>query len=206
MIHKFIPGKTAYAKTLLLLHGAGGTEQDFIPIAHLIDADAHILAVRGEVIELGQTRFFKRISPGVFDEKDLLQRTEQLDDFISRSAIRYNFDRERVIAFGYSNGANIAASMLLNAPSSLFGAMLLHPNAIKKGTKAVDLNHTDILITAGSNDDKVPMIQTQALKASLESCGARVSLHWFEKGHRISSDELNKIIEWYQEKFRNHAM
>lgn len=205
MIHKFVPGKNPYVKTLLLLHGTGGTEQDLIPIARLIDPEANLLAVRGEVIENGQTRFFKRLAPGVFDEKDLQTRTEQLDDFISRSAIRYNFDRERVIAFGYSNGANIASSLLFKMPSSLMGAILLHPNLVKKGTKTIDLSRVDVLITAGTNDDMVPMTNTQTLKHSLEESGARVSIHWFDRGHQISSDEINKIIVWYQEKYKKDS-
>ncbi len=202
MIHKFIQGANAYVKTLLLLHGTGGNENDLIDIAKMIDPDAHLLAVRGEEIEQGMTRFFKRLSPGVFDEKNLEMRTKQLNEFVDRAAIQYNFDRNEVIALGYSNGANIAASMLFHLENCLEGALLLHPMVPRRGLELPSMEQVHILITAGTNDNLCPPLITQELKQLLEGAQAKVSLHWFDYGHRLSSQEIQKVILWYDETFK----
>lgn len=201
MIHRFIAGQNAYVKTLLLLHGTGGTENDLIDIARMIDPHANLLAVRGEEIEQGMTRFFKRLSPGVFDEKNLEMRTKQLHAFLDHAAIQYNFDRNQVIALGYSNGANIAASMLFHIEASLQGAILLHPMVPRRGINLPSLKDVKVLMTAGTNDNICPPSITQELKQILEKAEANVSLHWFDFGHRLSSQEIEKVILWYQETY-----
>jgi phospholipase/carboxylesterase len=198
MIHKFIPGKNQRKPTLLLLHGTGGNENDLLPVAQLIDPEANVLSVRGEVIEQGMPRFFRRIAPGVFDEQDLMYRTTQLHEFVDKASKQYEFDRDDVIAVGYSNGANIAASMALHIPQSLKGAVLMHPMLPRKVDVIPDLSHMDILITAGNNDPIVPKISTEDLYQALHTHRADVSVAWFRFGHKISSDEMQVIIKWYQ--------
>jgi phospholipase/carboxylesterase len=198
MIHKFIPGKNPRKPTLLLLHGTGGNENDLLPVAQLIDPEANVLSVRGEVIEQGMPRFFRRIAPGVFDEQDLMYRTTQLHEFVDKASKQYEFDRDDVIAVGYSNGANIAASMALHIPQSLKGAVLMHPMLPRKVDVIPDLSHMDILITAGNNDPIVPKISTEDLYQALHTHRADVSVAWFRFGHKISSDEMQVIIKWYQ--------
>src|SRR5699024_11695027 len=110
-----------------LLHGTGGTEQDLLPLAEKVDPDANVLSVRGNVSENGMPRFFRRLAEGVFDEEDLIFRTKELNDFLDNAAEENNFDRNNIIAIGYSNGANIAASLLFHYQDALRGAMLHHP-------------------------------------------------------------------------------
>jgi phospholipase/carboxylesterase len=197
MIHKFIKGQNPTRPTLLLLHGTGGNENDLLPVGKLIDADANLLAVRGEVIENGMPRFFRRLAPGVFDEQDLMYRTSQLHDFIDQASKTYDFDRGDVIAIGYSNGANIAANMLMQIPYSLRGAILMHPMLPRKEGTIPDLKDIQVLITAGNNDPIVPIQSTQALKKVLDDHRAKVSLTWFKFGHKLSSEEVQFIIKWY---------
>lgn len=198
MIHKFIKGTNPTKPTLLLLHGTGGDENDLIPVGKMIDADANILSVRGEVIENGMPRFFKRLAPGVFDEQDLMYRTSQLHDFIDQASKTYDFDRSDVIAIGYSNGANIAANMLMQIPYSLSGAILMHPMLPRQGGAVPSLKGIQVLITAGNNDPIVPLQSTQALKKVLDDHEASVSLSWFKFGHKLSSEEMQFVIKWYQ--------
>src|SRR5690606_31403766 len=113
--------------TLLLLHGTGGTERDLLPLAERIDPEASVLSVRGNILENGMPRFFRRLAEGVFDEEDLIFRTHELSDFLLQASKDYKFDRDRVVAVGYSNGANIAASMMFHIPDALMGAILHHP-------------------------------------------------------------------------------
>jgi phospholipase/carboxylesterase len=204
MIHKFIKGQQPSHPTLLLLHGTGGDENDLIPVGKMIDPDANILSVRGEVIENGMPRFFKRLSPGVFDEQDLMYRTSQLHDFVDQASKTYDFDRSDVIAIGYSNGANIAANMFMQIPFSLRGGILMHPMLPRKEGVIPELKQTHILITAGNNDPIVPVASTQALKDVLDRNGAKVSLTWFKFGHKLSSEEIQFIINWYQMTLVNH--
>lgn len=198
MIHKFIKGLNPTHPTLLLLHGTGGDENDLIPVGKMVDNDANILSVRGEVIEQGMPRFFKRLAPGVFDEQDLIYRTSQLHDFIDQASKTYDFDRSDVIAIGYSNGANIAANMLMQIPYSLRGAILMHPMLPRKGGVVPSLKGVQVLITAGNNDPIVPLASTQALKKILDENQADVSLSWFKFGHKLSSEEMQFVIKWYQ--------
>jgi len=197
MIHKFLIGKSNKRPTLLLLHGTGGNENDLIPLAQAIDAEANILSVRGEVIEAGMPRFFKRLSPGVFDEQDLIYRTSQLHDFLDKASKQYSFDRQDVIAIGYSNGANIAASMILHIPRTLKGAILLHPMLPRVPDAVPNLSLVDILITAGNPDPIVPLERTNALVDLLKENKANVTVSWFTSGHKISPKEVENVIEWY---------
>jgi phospholipase/carboxylesterase len=204
MIHKFIKGSNPQKPTLLLLHGTGGDENDLLPIGKMIDGEASLLSVRGEVIENGMPRFFRRLAPGVFDEQDLIYRTSQLHDFLDQASKMYDFDRGDVIAIGYSNGANMAANMLLQIPFCLRGAILMHPMLPRKEGTIPELKQTQVLITAGNNDPIVPIQSTQALKKVLDDHGALVSLTWFKSGHKLSSDEVKFIIKWYNQTVVQH--
>ncbi len=106
-------------QTLLLLHGTGGNEEDLLPLSDLIDPEANVLSVRGNVNENGMNRFFRRLAEGVFDEEDLIQRTNELNHFLDEKSKEYGFDRNQIYAVGYSNGANIAGSLLYHFQNSL---------------------------------------------------------------------------------------
>src|SRR5437868_10373853 len=121
-IHEFAPGSSA--RTLLLLHGTGGNERDLIPLGHDLDPNASLLSPRGKVLENGMPRFFRRLAEGIFDLEDLQKRTHELADFVTSAAEHYKIDTQKIVAVGYSNGANIAASMLLLRPEVLSAAIL----------------------------------------------------------------------------------
>ncbi|WP_058306920.1 alpha/beta hydrolase [Gracilibacillus massiliensis] len=200
MKHIFKEGKSLYGPTLLLLHGTGGTEQDLLPLAEIVDPDANILSVRGSVSENGMPRFFKRLAEGVFDEEDLLLRTKELYEFIDEAAEEYGFDRNYVIAVGYSNGANIAGSLLFHYQDVLNGAVLHHPMVPKRGVELPDLSGVKVLITAGHNDPLCTEQESIDLEKILAENGAEVQVHWENNGHQLTRTEVEAAKEWYQNK------
>ena len=121
-IHEFVPGSSS--RTLLLLHGTGGNERDLIPLGRELDPNAALLSPRGKVLENGMPRFFRRLAEGVFDLEDLKYRTNELADFVTAAGQHYGFATDQLVAVGYSNGANIAASMLLLRPEIMHMAIL----------------------------------------------------------------------------------
>lgn len=199
MKHLFREGSDPAAPTLLLLHGTGGTEQDLLPLAGRIDAAASVLSVRGNVLENGMPRFFRRLAEGVFDEEDLLRRTQELHDFVNRASEEYGFDRSRVVAVGYSNGANIAGSLLFHIPDSLHGAVLHHPMVPRRGVALPDLSGVPVFIGAGRNDPICSPRETEELATLLEGANAAVAVHWEDRGHQLTGTEVQAAAEWYRE-------
>ncbi len=199
MKHIFQKGNDASKPTLLLLHGTGGTEQDLLPLAEKIDADANVLSVRGNVSENGMPRYFRRLAEGVFDEEDLIFRTNELNDFLDEAADKYDFDRDNIIAIGYSNGANIAASLMFHYQDALKGAILHHPMVPRRGINLPNLSGKSIFIAAGTNDLICPAQESEDLHAILEKAGAKVVLHWESMGHQLNLGEVNAAEKWYQE-------
>ncbi|HEU5140588.1 MAG TPA: alpha/beta hydrolase [Bacillales bacterium] len=199
MKHIFRKGKND--RTLLLLHGTGGTEEDLLPIAEMIDPEASVLSVRGNVSENGMPRFFRRVAEGVFDEEDLVFRTGELHDYLEEAAAEYGFRRDRLIAVGYSNGANIAASLLFHYQNALAGAALLHPMVPRRGIDLPDLSEVPVLISAGRNDPICPPEETEVLSEILQGAHAGVTLEWQDFGHQLTRPEIEKAADWYQLKF-----
>lgn len=198
MHHLFLKGTNPAKPTLLLLHGTGGNEKDLLPLAEMIDSEASVLTVRGSILENGMPRFFRRLSEGVFDQDDLIFRTHELNDFLDEAAKTYAFDRENVFAIGYSNGANIAASLLFHLPNSLRGAILHHPMVPRRGIALPDLTGTKVFIGAGTNDPICSVDETNELQTLLESAHAETTLHWAHQGHRLTQDEVEAAASWYQ--------
>lgn len=201
MIHIYKKGKDESKPTLLLLHGTGGTEESLLALAAMIDPDTSILSVRGNVLENGMPRFFKRFAEGLLDEDDLRFRTNELNEFLRDAAEKYEFDRDNVVAIGYSNGANIAASQLYFDKTALKGAILHHPMPPFKALKPVDLTDIPVFIGAGTNDPLIPMEETEKLVDLLKEANANVSLHWENLGHQLSQTEVEAAKEWYGEYF-----
>lgn len=201
MEHIFKKGKNPLKPVLLLLHGTGGTEQDLLPIAELIDPEASVLSVRGNVLENGMPRFFRRIAEGIFDEEDLVFRTEELNKFVDKAAVEYDFDRSNVIAIGYSNGANIAASLLFHYENALKGALLHHPMVPRRGIELPNLKDIQIFIAAGKNDPICPMKESEDLAQLLTDAGAATTLQWEVNGHSLSRTEIEAAAKWYQKSF-----
>ncbi|PLR82403.1 alpha/beta hydrolase [Bacillus sp. V33-4] len=202
MKHIFIKGKDKHAPTLLLLHGTGGNEEDLLPLANIVAPQASILGVRGNILENGMPRFFRRLAEGVFDEEDLIFRTIELNEFISDKATEYGFDRNRVVALGYSNGANIAASLLYHDAESLHGAILFHAMVPLRGKELPDLSNISVFIGAGKRDPLIPAAETKELAENLQQAGASVTEHWGEGGHELTREEVNKAKEWFELKYQ----
>lgn len=198
MKHIFKRGTADEAPTLLLLHGTGGNEHDLLPLADMIDSTASVLSVRGNVLERGMPRFFRRLAEGVFDEEDLIFRTDELHSFIDDAAQEYEFDRANVVAVGYSNGANIAASMLFHIPRALRGAVLHHPMVPRRGIQLPNLQGTAVFIGAGRNDPICSPEESYELQELLEGAGAHVTMHWEDGGHQLTATEVRAAAEWYR--------
>jgi phospholipase/carboxylesterase len=200
MKHIFQKGKNS-KPVLLLLHGTGGTENDLIPLAQKIDGEASILSVRGNVLENGMPRFFRRLAEGVFDEEDLVFRTQELHAFLDEAAVKYDFDRNNIVALGYSNGANIAGSLLFHYKHALKGALLLHPMVPRRGIELPDMTNVPVFISAGTNDPICPPEETNDLFKLLQTAKANVHLHWENYGHQLTYAELDAAKAWYTQTF-----
>lgn len=198
MIHIFNKGKDRARPTFLMLHGTGGNELDLLPLAGMIDEQASVLSVRGNVLENGMPRFFRRLAEGVFDEEDLLIRTKELNEFLNGAADKYEFDRNNIIAIGYSNGANIAASLLFHYQNALKGAILHHPMVPRRGIDLPDLTGTNVFIAAGTNDPICSPSESSELQTLLENAKADVVLHWENRGHQLTREEVEAAADWYR--------
>ncbi|WP_173427546.1 alpha/beta hydrolase [Mesobacillus campisalis] len=198
MKHIFEKGKNPSKPTLLLLHGTGGNELDLLPLAGRIDDEASVLSVRGNVLENGMPRFFRRLAEGVFDEEDLIFRTKELNDFLDESARKYDFNRNNIVAIGYSNGANIAASLLFHYQNALKAAILHHPMMPRKGIELPDLTGKSVFIGAGTNDPICSPLESNDLQSMLAKANAKVEIHWENKGHQLTASEVEAAAKWYR--------
>ncbi len=196
-IHEFIPGDSP--RTLLLLHGTGGNERDLIPLGRELDAKAALLSPRGKVLENGMPRFFRRLAEGVFDLEDLKYRTNELADFVTAAAQHYGFPTDRLVAVGYSNGANIAASMLLLRPELLPTATLVRAMVPLHPEKEPNLSSVRVWIGAGDQDPIVPASETKRLAELLRRVGADVTIHFAKAGHGLTNNELEAAGHWVGE-------
>jgi predicted esterase len=183
--------------TFLLLHGTGGNEQDLIPLAYDLDQSAAILSPRGKVLENGITpRFFRRLAEGVFDIEDLKFRTNELADFVIDSSKTYNFDLQHIIAVGYSNGANIASSVLLLRPEILSSAILFRAMVPLVPQTLPNLSDKRIFMSSGLYDPIVSRQEAEKLFGLFKSAGANISLSWQKSGHELTMDEIQNAKEW----------
>lgn len=201
MKHIFEKGAVPEAPTLVLLHGTGGTERDLIPLAKRISPNSSLLGIRGNVSENGMPRFFRRLAEGVFDEEDLVFRTQELYDFLNQAADQYGIDRGGFVAVGYSNGANIAGSLLFHYPDAFKGAILHHPMVPLRGIALPDLSGVPVFIGAGVNDPICTTSETEELQKLLGRVGADVSVHWEKYGHQLTATEADAAAKWFQEHF-----
>jgi phospholipase/carboxylesterase/glyoxalase family protein len=195
-VHRYVPARRADAPTLLLLHGTGGDETDLLPLGEGLAPGAGLLSPRGQVLEHGMPRFFRRLAEGVFDLGDLCFRTHELAGFVAVAAAVYGFDPRRVVAVGYSNGANIAASLLLTHPGVLCGAILFHAQVPLEPQEAPNLSGVPVFLTGGRADPLVRPVETERLAALLREAGADVTLHWQPNGHTLSPREVDEARRW----------
>jgi phospholipase/carboxylesterase len=195
-IHNFIPVQNGDGKVLVLLHGTGGNEDDLLTVAQMIDERAAVLAPRGKVLENGMPRYFRRFAEGVFDVEDLKFRTNDLANFIMDASKKYQFDLDSVTAVGYSNGANVGASLLLLRPESLRNAILLRTMIPLVPEKLPDLSGKRVFISGGRLDSMIPQNKTIELEKILKKAGAQVKLNWEESTHALVENDIVKAQTW----------
>jgi phospholipase/carboxylesterase len=196
MIHRFVPTSQSSKRTLVLLHGTGGDETDLLDIAAWIDPSAGVLSLRGDVVEQGQNRFFKRLAPGVFDQADLAMRTRNLHAFLKDASIRYGFDPNQIVLVGYSNGANIAASLLLQTEATVAGAVLFHPMLPCKAIPGMNRQSVPVFIEASSNDSIAPLNSALELEEELKFVGHAVTKRIGTSGHRLTMETIEDAKTW----------
>ena len=190
--------KNESALTYLMLHGTGGSERDLIPIVERIDAQANVFGVLGEVSENGMARYFKRLAEGVFDEEDLDYRTDRLHEFVMKKCSEFEIDLKKIVVIGYSNGANMAQSLLLRYPKSFYTMILLHPMNVKKNESFADLSHVKIFIGAGQFDPICPIEESDLLETRLKNANASVHVNVLNTDHRITYEEVMNVKQWIE--------
>ena len=193
-IHEFVPGSSS--RILLLLHGTGGNERDLIPLGRELDPNAALLSPRGKVLENGMPRFFRRLAEGVFDLEDLKYRTNELADFVTAAAQHYGFATDQLVAVGFSNGANIAASILLLRPEILHRAVLFRAMVPLIPDTLPELSSARVWIGAGDQDPIVPASETKRLAELLRRAGADVTIRFFNAGHGLTNDDVITARDW----------
>jgi Predicted esterase len=196
-VHRYIPpAEKGSSVTLLLLHGTGGSENDLLPLGAALAPEAGMLSPRGKVLENGMPRFFRRLAMGVFDQEDLQLRTRELGEFIEAASRAYGFDRNAVVAVGYSNGANIAGSLMLRRPDLLAAAVLLRPMVSFVPEEPPDLSGKAVFLGAARHDPIVTPEETMRVERLFRECGAEVFLQWQLRGHEMGQEEVPAIRDW----------
>jgi phospholipase/carboxylesterase len=196
-VHEFVQGTSN--RTLLLLHGTGGNERDLLPLGRELDPSASLLSPRGKILENGMPRFFRRLAEGVFDLEDLKTRTNELADFVTAAASHYKLAADNIVGVGYSNGANIDASMLLLRPEILHGAILFRAMVPLIPDKMPDLSSVRAWIGAGDQDPIIPTSEVQRLADLLRRAGADVTIRFFNASHSLTSGELETAGQWLKD-------
>ncbi|MDQ0474409.1 alpha/beta hydrolase [Labrys wisconsinensis] len=191
-IHRFVDGDRAHP--LLLLHGTGGDEDDLVPLGEAVAPGTALLSPRGQVREGSANRFFRRLAEGVFDLADLEARTQALADFVAEGRRAYGLGAP--VALGFSNGANIAAALLLRRPEALAGAVLLRAMVPFEPQNAPDLSGKPVLILSGAADPIIPAENARRLAEILTGAGAAVTHQVLPAGHGLTREDLTRTTAW----------
>lgn len=200
-VYRFVPGGST--RTLLLLHGTGGDEQDLLPLGRLLDPEAALLSPRGNVLEAGAPRFFRRLAEGVFDAADLARRTAELLEWLDAAVARHALDRTHIVAVGYSNGANVAAAALLTRAHAFPEAVLLRAMLPFEPAQPPALDGDAVLIASGRADPIVPAVSAERLAALLRAAGADVTHHWSDAGHPLAPADVAAAKRWLAHRSRS---
>ena len=199
-VHIFVPAEKPNSPTLLLLHGTGGDERDLLGLGRELWPGAALLGVRGKVLENGMPRFFRRFAEGVFDVDDLKARTNELAEFIDLAAEHYGFSKRHLVAAGYSNGANIAVSLIFLHPHYLAAGGLFRAQVPFTPDLVRNFSELSVFLAGGMRDSIVPHDQTEQLAAILRSGGAEVSMFWHRGGHELGEDDIDAARTWLRDK------
>jgi predicted esterase len=190
-VHKFLPGRLPV--TVLLLHGSGGDENDLLPIAGALAPGAAVLSPRGNVVQHGARRFFSYPGPEGFDAVEIRERVDELAEWLGRTAVAAN----PLYALGYSNGANMAAALMLLHPGAITGACLFRSRAVVTPDTLPDLKGAPVLISAGQTDTLIPPSAAEALGQLLTTAGARVDLAIQNAGHDLTPADFSLAKQWF---------
>ena len=194
-IHNFLPGKIS--STVLVLHGAGGDENDLLPVARALAPGAAFLSPRGKAREFGMARFFARVSPDIVDETELRTRTAELAEWVGAAAAYYGLDTAKVYALGFSNGAAMAASVMLRHAGVLAGGLLLRPGTIIEPRELPYLDGAPVLVIAGSQDDRMPRGTGEHLARMLGRAGAAVEMAMLDAEHELTPQDFSLGKSWF---------
>ncbi|MEO9115069.1 MAG: alpha/beta hydrolase [Gemmatimonadaceae bacterium] len=204
--HRYIAGEGGLSGvTVLLLHGTGGDGDSLLQLGYTLAPGARLLSPTGKVVEGDARRFFRRLREGVFDQKDLKQRTEELATFIRDAAVEYDLDQHRIVAVGYSNGANIASSVMLRHPDILAGAVLFRPMVPFTPEPGKLLSGVPVLICAGDRDPLLPPGDTESLAAIFRAADADVTINVASAGHELSMSDIVTARDWFARNFMSAA-
>ncbi len=196
-VYAFEPGSDPAAPPLLLLHGTGGNEQDLLRLGRTLSPGSALLSPRGNVNEGGALRFFARLAEGVFDPQEIVRRTHALADFLTAAAAHYRLDPARLTAVGFSNGANIAATLLLLRPEVLGGAILLRSMVVlDQPAQPASLAGKRVLLCHGSTDPLVPPDHPERLATLLRSGGADVRIQTMAASHNLTPQDVAAAQTW----------
>ncbi len=195
-LHRYVPPTAENSRVLLLLHGTGGDESDLLPLGRGLDPEAALLSPRGTVSENGNARFFRRFAEGVFDEEDVVRRTHELVDFVLAASVKYGFALTKLTAIGYSNGANIAAAILLLRPQILPSAILFRAMVPFSTAPIPDLRGTKTFISSGRHDPIIPLENAERLADTLRTAGAKVAMKVQDSGHELVPADLAVARRW----------
>lgn len=194
--YAYVPGAASSKRVLVMLHGTGGNEDDLLGIGALLDANAHLLSPRGNVLENGMPRFFRRFGEGKFDTEDVIRRSQELADFLHEAIARYNLEGLEIVVVGYSNGANIASAVLALHPGIIDKAILLRPMLTLVPEKITPSPSTAVLILSGTSDPIVQRESVTELAEQLTRSAVKVTHIWEEAGHQLTQQDVNHMKEW----------
>lgn len=193
-VHRFVPGLSPGGRTFVLLHGTGGDETSLLDIGPLLDPDANMLGVRGTSTDEGVNRYFRRFEEGRFDEADLVEKAHELAAFLAEMRATYQLGELTLV--GYSNGANMAAALLLLHPDGIKSAVLLRAMLPILPPKPPNLNGRQVLILSGAADRMIPLDSAGRLAEVLESLGATVDHRVAPVGHALGREDILAAANW----------
>lgn len=183
------------APVFILLHGTGGTEESLLDVGKVLDEEATLIGIRGNILEGGYPRYFKRLEEGIFDVEDLNNRTIELHEFIQTLVERYDLNSEKIVLIGYSNGANIGIKLFLDYPTIYQKGILFHPMYPVKIADTQDLSQTKIFTTMGKMDPIVTIEQSEHVLQLFRERKAEITEEWTQ-GHQLTYPEILKAKEW----------